>query len=127
VKVPLHQCWSEGQPPPSSVYLKHKQNKSRQSQRSLPQPSRSVDEGLGAKGPIDPGGGSSKPRLLQLHAPAMTRLEDPTPRAKTSVNTHACQRSGPTRHPPGLFGPMCKPHSRVGLMVCLFRIYLTPL
>lgn len=49
------------------------------------------------------------------------------PVAKTTVNTHTCQRSGPTRRPAGLFEPMCKPHSGVGLMVCRFRLYLTML
>jgi hypothetical protein len=36
-------------------------------------------------------------------------------------------RNGPTRYPAGLLGPMCKPHPEVGLMVCLIRLYLTPL
>ena len=82
-----------------------------------------IGESLGAKGSLDPCGGSSRPRLPQLHTPATARLEDPVPKAKTAVNTHEGQRSGPRWCPVGSFGPICKPHSWVGLMVCLFRLY----
>jgi hypothetical protein len=120
------ECWRQGSLPPRSVHLKHKLNRSCQSQRTkssstYTQGSSSVGaagKGLGSNGLVDLRRGFSRLRLLWLQALALARLEDPMPRVKTIIHTRMYCQHGPTRRPVGLLGPMCKPHPRVGLMVC---------
>jgi hypothetical protein len=70
------------------------------------------------KGPVGQSEGSSRLRLLRLRVPALVRLEDPAPRAKTTVPARVDCGMGPHGALLAYSGPCVSP--TWGRVDCVF-------